>query len=89
MNAEQLSIRGRIGANARLAKYGAEESTRGWREAGYTALNQRLIQEHSLDPEAHDFHERLKFARSAYYGRMALKAAKTRAKKRGQREVRQ
>ena len=81
MTPEMLSIRARIAANARLAKHGATEATRPMRQAAETALNTRLIAEHGLDVTAPDFPARLKFARSAHYGAMALKGAKTLARK--------
>lgn len=87
MDPSMLAIRARMGANARIAKHGAIEATRPMRQAATTALNAKLIEQYSLDSAAPDFDQRLKAARSSHYGRLALKAAATRARKRERVEV--
>lgn len=81
MTPELRRIRSRIAGNACVVKHGAVETARPMFEAAQTALNSRLIEQHQLDPSASDFDARLKKARSVYYGQLALKSAKTRARK--------
>jgi hypothetical protein len=94
MTPQERSIRARIANHALQAKYPAHELTVAATKASQTALNQRLIDQYGLDVSAPDFEVRLKHARSAHYGQMALKSAKTRARKalqeeRGRMEVSQ
>lgn len=79
MSAADASIRSRIariGGQTAVAKHGGHALTENARAARQTKLNESLIAEFHLDPAAPDFQGRLTAARSAYYGRMALRRSK-------------
>lgn len=81
---QQRALRARNAAYVRWAVApDKSEGTARARAASRRSLDQRLIEQYSLDPTAPDLEERLVLLRKAYFGTLALKSAKSRRKARG------
>lgn len=77
----EMRQRGRIGAHTKWALCDDRTAaTATARNAARTKLEQRLIEEFTLDPTSPEFDDRLAHARSAHFARLALKSAAARRK---------
>ena len=80
-----LSLRGRMGAHALHAMYDSRDLTRAAHAQSQSNLDARLAVRFNLDPEAPDYEERLKHARSYHFAQMAHKSVLAKKRKRGKR----